>query len=59
MTAIKPDREDHRARSAYVWRVVQRTGEPGPVPAAFWSGPRRTIVLFWDDLERLPGDVSE
>lgn len=59
MTATEPDREDHRARSAYVRRVVQRTGEPGPVPAAFSSGPRRTIVLFWDDLERLPGDVGD
>lgn len=59
MTATEPDIEDHRARSAYVRRVVQRTGEPGPVPEAFSSGPRRTIVLFWDDLERLPGDVGE
>lgn len=59
MTAIEPDVEDHRSRSAYVRRVVQRTGEPGPVPAALSSGPRRTIVLFWDDLERLPSDVGE
>jgi len=59
MTAPEPDIEDRRARSTYVRRVVQRTGEPGPVPAAFASGPRRTIVLFWDDLERLPGDVGE
>jgi hypothetical protein len=59
VTAIEPHVEDHRARSAYVRRVVQRTGEPGPVPAAFSNKPRRTIVLFWDDLERLPGDVGE
>lgn len=59
MTAIEPDIEDHRARSAYVRRVVQRTGEPGPVPATFSSGPRQTIVLFWDDLKRLPRDVGE
>ena len=59
MTATEPDREVHRARSAYVREVVQRTGEPGPVPAAFSSGPLRTIVQFWDDLERLPGDVGE
>jgi hypothetical protein len=58
MTATAPDREDHRARSAFVREVVQRTGEPGPVPAALSSGPRRTIVQFWDDLERLPGDVG-
>lgn len=59
MTARGRDREEHRARSAFVRAVVQRTGEPGPVPAAFWSGPRRTIVQFWDDLDRLPGDVGE
>lgn len=53
------DIEDHRARSAFVRRVVQRTGETGPMPAAYSSGPRRSIVLFWDDLERLPGDVCE
>jgi len=58
MTATEPDIEDHRARSAYVRRVVQLTGESGPVPAAFSIRPRRTIVLFWDDLERLPGDVG-
>lgn len=59
MTAREPDIEDHRARSAFVRRVVQRTGEPGPVPAAFSIRPRRSIVLFWDDPERLPGDVGE
>jgi hypothetical protein len=59
MTAIGPDRDDHRARSTFVRGLVQRTGEPGPVPAAFSSGPRRTIVQFWDDLDRLPGDVDE
>lgn len=58
MTATESDREEHRSRSAYVRRVVQRTGESGPVTAAFLSGPRRTIVLFWDDLDRLPSDVG-
>lgn len=38
---------------------MQGTEESGPVPAALTSGLRRTIVLFWDDLDRLPGDVSE
>jgi hypothetical protein len=59
MTAIGTGREDYRARSAFVRGVVQRTGEPVPVSAAFSIGPRRTIVQFWDDLERLPGDVGE
>ncbi len=59
MTATEPHLEDYRARSAYVRLVVQGTGEPGVVPAAFSNKPRRMIVLFWDDLERLPGDVGE
>lgn len=59
MTAIETDREDHRARSVFVQGVVQRTGKTGPVPAAFSSGPPRTIVQFWDNLDRLPGDVDE
>lgn len=60
MTVTEPHLEDHRARSAYVRRVIQRTtGEPDSVPAAFSNRPRRTIVLFWDDLERLPVDVVE
>jgi hypothetical protein len=59
VTATEHNIEDHQARSAYVRRVVQSTGEPGPVPAAFSIGPRRTIVMFWDDLERLPSDVVE
>jgi hypothetical protein len=59
MTTIEPDKEDHRARSAFVRQVVQGIGEPGPMPEAFASGPRRSFALFWDDLERLPGDVGE
>ena len=59
MTSAGPDQEDHRARSAFVRGVVQRTGASGLVPAAFSSGLRRTIVQFWDDLERLPRDVGE
>jgi hypothetical protein len=59
MTETDSDREGHRARSAYVREVVQRTGERDPIPTMFSGGPRRTIVQFWDDLERLPGDVAE
>lgn len=59
MNTIKSDKEDHRARSVFVRKLVQGIGEPGPVPAVFSIEPRRSIVLFWDDLDRLPGDVGE
>jgi hypothetical protein len=59
MTTLQPDNEDHRARSAFVRQVVQDIGDPRPTPEAFASGPRRSIALFWDNLERLPGDVGE
>lgn len=59
MTARESDVEDHRARSAFVRQLIQRAGEPGSVPIAFSSRPRRSIVMFWDDLERLPVDVGE
>lgn len=59
MTATESDKGDQRARSAFVRRVVQCTKEPAPVSAAFLSRPCRTIVQFWDDLERMPGDVRE
>lgn len=59
MTARESDVEGHRARSAFVRQLIQRTGEPDSLPLAFSSRPRRSIVMFWDDLERLPVDVGE
>src|SRR5688500_12011495 len=59
MAAREPAREDHEARSAFVRGLVQRASRPDRVPAALAAGPRRKIVQFWDDLERLPDDVSE
>ncbi|MGE0365833.1 MAG: glycosyltransferase family 32 protein [Phycisphaerales bacterium] len=35
------------------------TVESGSVPATFSSYSPRTIVQYWDNLERLPGDVGE
>jgi hypothetical protein len=52
-------REDYERRSAFVRRLVQSTAESNGVPAALSTGPRRTIVQFWDDLARLPDDVHE
>lgn len=50
---------DHKACSDFVRGVVQRSGEDEAVPAALSNGTPRTIVQFWDDLDRLPGDVRE
>jgi mannosyltransferase OCH1-like enzyme len=59
MSETKPSLEDHHARSAHTRRVVQGIGSFDFVPAAFSNKLRRTIVMFWDDLEQLPGDVRE
>lgn len=54
-----PLEENHRARSNFVRRVVQRSGEPPDVPAGCSGTPPRRIVQFWDDLDQLPSDVRE
>lgn len=59
MAAKEPAREDTQKRSAFVRSLVQRTGETATVPRALSTGQQRTIVQFWDDLERLPDDVGE
>lgn len=51
-------RDDHQARSRFVRRLVQRAGNRVTRPAHSERIPR-TIVQFWHDLERLPGDVRE
>ena len=51
--------EDHRARSNYVRKLVQRSSETAQVPASYLSPPPRRIVQFWNDLGRLPWDVGE
>ena len=38
---------------------MQRPREHATVAAPFSTEPRRTIVQFWDDPNRLPGDVEE
>lgn len=59
MTAPKMDTEDHQARSAFIRRVIQRTEGFDPVPPAISGTTPRTIMLFWDNLRRLPNDVCE
>jgi len=59
MNAGNPIEENHRARSIFVRGLVQHSGGLAVASSAFaWKLPKR-IVQFWDDLDRLPGDVGE
>lgn len=59
MNAGNPTEENHRARSNFVRRLVQRPGDPAVASSVFNRKPPKRIVQFWDDLDRLPGDVGE
>lgn len=51
--------EDHHTRSTFVRELVQRSREPDVTSSVFSRKPPKRIVQFWNDLERLPGDVKE
>lgn len=56
----KPEiEEDHRARSSFVRGLVQHSGGPAVASSVFARKIPKRIVQFWDDLDRLPGDVGE
>ena len=59
MNARDPTQEDHQARSDFVRELVQRSRKHDVAPPASSTGPPRTIVQFWNDLNQLPGDVRE
>lgn len=50
---------NHRYRSNFVRKLVQRPNEPSRVSVGHVAPPRKRIVQFWDDLGRLPEDVKE
>lgn len=54
-----PIEQDHRVRSDFVRALVQRPGELDVASSAFSTETPRRIVQFWNDLDRLPGDVRE
>jgi hypothetical protein len=54
-----PLEANHRYRSNFVRKLVQRPNEPSRVPVGHVAPPRKRIVQFWDDLGRLPEDVRE
>jgi hypothetical protein len=59
MNASDPSEENHRARSSFVRGLVQRSGDPAVTSSVFARKLPKRIVQFWDDLDRLPGDVGE
>lgn len=59
MNAGDPTEESHRARSRFVRGLVQRSSSFAVASSVFARKLPKRIVQFWDDLDRLPGDVSE
>jgi hypothetical protein len=53
-----PLEESHRNRSNFVRKLVQNNNKDIRVPSLYVAPPRR-IVQFWNDLDRLPGDVKK
>ncbi len=59
MNAGNPTEENHRARSSFVRELVQRSSGPAVASSVFARKLPSRIVQYWDDLDRLPGDVGE
>jgi hypothetical protein len=59
MNAGNPTEESHRARSSFVRGLVQRSSGSAVASSVFARKIAKRIVQFWDDLDRLPGDVGE
>jgi hypothetical protein len=59
MNTSNPTEENHRARSSFVRGLVQRSGNSAVASSVFSRKPPMRIVQFWNDLDRLPGDVKD
>lgn len=59
MKSTDSSEEDHQARSNFVRGLVQVAHWPTLSPGVSSPRPPRTIVQFWNDLDRLPEDVRE
>lgn len=59
MNIVNPSKEDHHARSIFVRGLVQRSEDSAVASPVFASKLPKRIVQFWDNLDRLPGDVGE
>lgn len=54
-----PANEDHRARSNFVRSLVQNSQKTDISKSPLLKKPPRRIVQFWNDMAKLPKDVSE
>jgi hypothetical protein len=59
MHTNNPTEESHRRRSDFVRGLVQRSIGSAATLSELVSKPPQRIVQFWDNLNRLPGDVGE
>lgn len=59
MNAGNQTGENHHARSSFVREIVQRSGITVVASSVFARKIPKRIVQFWDNLDRLPGDVGE
>ena len=59
MNADNQTGENHYARSSFVRELVQRSGIPVVASSTFARKIPKRIVQFWENLDRLPGDVGE
>lgn len=59
MNGCNPTEENHRARSSFVRGLVQSSGGSAATSSVFAGKIPKRVVQFWDDLDRLPIDVSE
>jgi len=59
MSEVDQTEESHRARSSFIRKLVQHTIGSPIVSSEFKNKVPKRIVQFWDDIERLPGDVGE
>jgi hypothetical protein len=59
MNTGNPTEENRYSRSNFVRELVQGAGDSAVTSSLFARKIPKRIVQFWDDLDRLPGDVSE
>ena len=59
MNTDNPKEEDHQVRSNFICELVQRSDGSAKATSLIDKKVPKKIVQFWDNLDRLPGDVEE